>query len=647
MKTIKKLLPLILIFAIVLGSFGVSANTAITGFPDVPTTHWAHDNIVLMANQGLIRGFQDGTFGPELSITHLHSLILLARVLGLDESVNEQIAERHLELYADILEPFNTNGFELEVAFLIYNDVLSVDELEMYISNEPLPRYRAAMLLTKLMGGEMEVLGAPMVMSSFRDAGLFPPGTRGFAEFVLTNGLMQGTGVDEETNAPFFAPLGLVTRAQMATMLVNLLPTPLGREHVTGTISSFVTSPNVGITQFRLDVGNNSENYLIEFLDNTVMYVDGVRSRSAQGIRNGDLVRITYINENPRIVDIYTTAPDWWVGAGTGNNNNQNNNNNNNNNANATQIYGILFNVEHSGGLIQVVLQNIDVPGVHGRTRYTIAPNAVITIDGVPTILQDVRNNDLAYLTIVNDTVTELHTHTRSRTVNGTLNRIVNLNSLEIRLANDDLVIYPFMQNRTIAVIRNGFTSNLGDLMIGDTIELELEHNRIIRVTARSIHFQQAGTIEEIRIAANPTISIRVNNELYTFYIADNVEITLDGTAGGTLADLNIGSQIRFSAESRTITLIESTTVPSLDFVEGVIEVVDEQFRIIRVAITNPVTQAVTSQYILVLNNANITQVGVPALRQISHLRVGQRIFAHGTNVTGTFRADTITIVSD
>jgi len=128
--------------------------------------------------------------------------------------------------------------------------------------------------------------------------------------------------------------------------------------------------------------------------------------------------------------------------------------------------------------------------------------------------------------------------------------------------------------------------------------------------------------------------------------LLDQAIITVDG-ANATLTDLRVGSQIRFMAESQTIISIESTAVSALDFVEGIVETVDEQFRFIRVAVTNPVTQAVTSQEILVLHNANITQVGVPALRQMSHIRVGQRIFAHGTNVTGTFRADTITIVSD
>ena len=121
MKKIKKILPLLLIFTIILSSVGGFANPTVTSFPDVPATHWAHDNIISMANQGMIRGFTDGTFGPELMVTHLHSLILMSRVLGLDEPINEQIAERHLELYAEYIDPFNTD-FDLEVAFLIYND---------------------------------------------------------------------------------------------------------------------------------------------------------------------------------------------------------------------------------------------------------------------------------------------------------------------------------------------------------------------------------------------------------------------------------------------------------------------------------------------------------------------------------------------
>jgi len=634
MKKIKNFLPLLLIFAIILSSVSGFANPTVTSFPDVPTTHWAHDNIISMANQGMIRGFTDGTFGPELPVTHLQSLILLSRVLGVEDPINEQLAERHLELYADVLAPFNTD-FALEVAFLIYNDILSVEELEMYISNQPLPRYRAAILLTKLMGGEEEVLNAPMVISSFRDAALFPPGTRGFGEFVLTNGLMQGTAVDEETNAPIFTPQGQVTRAQMATMLVNLLPSPLDRVSIMGTIT------NVNIVSRQITVSTApSVSHVIPLMDNSVIYVDGERTNLSTGL-SGNYVLLTYINDIPRIIDTYTTTPVWWE------DNEDDNGDNGNDNGETTRIYGILFNIEHSAGVVQVVLQDIDNSATSARTRHPLSPDATFTINGLQTILQDLRNNDLAYLTINDDgIVIEINTYSRHLTINGTLSRIVNMNSIEVRLANGDLVIYPIVQNQTIAVTRNGQGAILADVMVGDSITLRLEYNRIIRVDANSVNLQQTGIIEEIRITANPTIVIRVNDELHTFHLSDNIEVTLDGN-DATWRDLNVGSQVRFRAESETIVSIESTATASLDFVEGIVEAVDEQFRFIRVAVTNPVTQIVSSQEILVLNNANITQVGVPQLRQMSHIRVGQRIFAHGTNVTGTFRANTITIVSD
>ena len=47
-------------------------DSKINRFSDVPTDHWAHDYIKILASNGITLGYDDGTFKPENSLTRLH-----------------------------------------------------------------------------------------------------------------------------------------------------------------------------------------------------------------------------------------------------------------------------------------------------------------------------------------------------------------------------------------------------------------------------------------------------------------------------------------------------------------------------------------------------------------------------------------------
>jgi hypothetical protein len=55
------------------------AYAASASFPDVPPTHWAHDSIIKLANQGIVKGHADGTFGPEENVTRAQVSVMIDR----------------------------------------------------------------------------------------------------------------------------------------------------------------------------------------------------------------------------------------------------------------------------------------------------------------------------------------------------------------------------------------------------------------------------------------------------------------------------------------------------------------------------------------------------------------------------------------
>ncbi len=74
-------------------------------FPDVPGDHWARAAIVSAAAKGWVHGYEDGSFGPDRTITRAEAVTVLDAVLGRsarDAQTLARIAEAHVALFTDV-----------------------------------------------------------------------------------------------------------------------------------------------------------------------------------------------------------------------------------------------------------------------------------------------------------------------------------------------------------------------------------------------------------------------------------------------------------------------------------------------------------------------------------------------------------------
>lgn len=65
---------------------GAGVAYAASEFPDVPLSHFAHDSIMKLTGQGIIKGHNDGTFGPEEPITRGQAAVMFDRAQQYAES---------------------------------------------------------------------------------------------------------------------------------------------------------------------------------------------------------------------------------------------------------------------------------------------------------------------------------------------------------------------------------------------------------------------------------------------------------------------------------------------------------------------------------------------------------------------------------
>ena len=213
----KRIIALLVCFVLVISAaFTVSA----AAFPDIEARHsWAEEAIDDMVDRGILKGYTDGTFKPDKAVTKLETLIIAARIMGVDEEDNAEYRAAAVKKYAGTLEAYNID-FKDEVSYLLYRDVIKTNELSSYISdsakNQALKRYEAAILLTKLVGGEDAALAESVIMLDFADASSIPSSAKAYVKYISDIGLMNGM---EENR---FNPSGELTRAMIFTIVKRL-----------------------------------------------------------------------------------------------------------------------------------------------------------------------------------------------------------------------------------------------------------------------------------------------------------------------------------------------------------------------------------------------------------------------------------------
>ncbi len=276
---LKKLISLFITVMLVVGMF---STVSAASFPDLQSRHsWAKDAIDNMVNRGILKGYTDGTFKPDKAVTHMETLIIAARIMGVDEDENEEYREIALKRYESALASYDIS-YKAEVAYLLYTGVLATDELSNYISksakDQPLKRYEAAVLLTKLVGGEKDALAESVIILDFADASSIPSSAKAYVKYVNDCGLMNGM---EENK---FVPSGELTRAMISTVMYRA-EEYMEEKIVEGTLESKDDN------YFTLSVKGVSKG--IEVPDDIEIKIDG-KSVSLDDVAVGQYLRVHY-----------------------------------------------------------------------------------------------------------------------------------------------------------------------------------------------------------------------------------------------------------------------------------------------------------------------------------------------------------------
>lgn len=600
---LKRLISLFITVILVVGT--VSAVSA-ASFPDIEARHsWAEDAIDNMVSRGILKGYTDGTFKPDRPVTHLETLIIASRIMGVDEDENEEYREAAVKQYESVLSVYDI-AYKPEVSYLLYTGVLTTDELSNYISNttknQSLKRYEAAILLTKLVGGEKTALSNSIIVLDFADADSIPTSAKAYVKYVADAGLMNGV----EDNK--FGPSGELTRAMISTVMYRA-EEYMDESMVVGTVES------AGTTSLTLSVKGASKD--IDLPEDVTVKIDG-KNADVLDLAVGQVVRVHYQGSDIRCIDALTS------------------------NLYKT-ISGTISSMAEVSGDKRITVKNAS-----GTQTYSISPDGcTYMIDNGYCSYSDIKTNMYATFTIQGGYITAISAETGSKKYTGTLNE-VKLDSYAVSLviSSSNGEKSEYMLSDSVVIYRNSSKSDVYSLSSGDSVSIVVTNGVVTSVTATSLSKSVSGTISKILIAATPEITIKTSTSEVTYTVTSDTIFKVDGETGATIYDLRLGATAEVRLDSTNITQISTQSLVVSPTMTGVITYVHPTSYVMGLQVTDAATGTVSEVQTVVKSTVKITDTTSSKISAFKSLQPGMTVVVVGTSNYGVYEVNQIIVTA-
>jgi hypothetical protein len=198
-NTIKKIVSTLLITVMLFTSVGVAFGAA--GSSDIKG-HWAESQISKWTDKGLIKGYEDGSFKPDHSITRAEFMALVNRSF----SFTEKAAISFSDISAN-------NWAYSEIAIAVKAGYITGYANGTIGADKSISRQEAAAIVDRLLG----LTNIANVETSFTDSSSIAQWAKGSVDAAVAKGILKGYGDNS------FKPLKSITRAEAIVVLDRAL----------------------------------------------------------------------------------------------------------------------------------------------------------------------------------------------------------------------------------------------------------------------------------------------------------------------------------------------------------------------------------------------------------------------------------------
>lgn len=573
---------------------------------------WAQEYVENMASAGLISGYDDGTFRPGNSVSRMEAFALFARLIGSNRTENAETVEAAKEKYASVLKAYDLSYAEGDVAYMMLRGVLSESELDTYFKGskktEAMPRYEAAILITKAMLAEDDAKNEVLIDMDFKDVTDIPKSARQYVYYASQNGII--VGMDDGS----FSPQTSVLRGQIAVMLSRTFDSM-------GYTYDKVKISKIGKTEIEF-VNSKGNTAVAEYTDETKFFKRGAEIE-ASDLKAGQTISLTCRETESgatiAFADLNTLEAD-------------------------SEVSLIYNGYSSKSGKISI---NTEEPLTGKTSSYDISDSAEIIIDGSNSDINKLNKGSYVTLGLADDVVVSIKTIQQTTTIKDvTLAEIDLFGTVTVESSDAKYDGQTFMFADDVRVIKNGNDSELSALYRGDTLTLTLEYGLVKKIAATSKVQTVNGIIKAYTVSSAPTLTIKKDGEEYTYDLPSDVEVTLNGEKS-KLAEFEIGSNVTLTIESeavKKIAAVSSAGTTAASSLTGVVVGANASANVIILSYYDGDSE--TQAYITCTSSTKFNIA--PALTEYSlkKIKAGDSIVAYGSYTNGIFVASGVTVTS-
>ena len=622
-------------------------------FRDVPTTHWAHSFISIVADRGLMLGDITANFRPDEMLDKFETSRILARSAGFKyENISPQEQEFYDACYEKnrtLLNQFRTrftrwdSSANREIAFLLEKEILTPADLNQFViigtnnaeQIRALSRSEAAVFITRLIRRTAQAL-AYTSSNPFRDDAAIPAAAKPHVYYLRSINAISG---DANGN---FNPNGVVTRAAMATLLarvIDIIDTPAPASAgantgvsmvstVTGTIEAYYV--NLNAVQILTGAG---ERRIYRISSGGSVHIDGFL-RKGNDLREG-MVVIAVLN-NDEIVDIRaqsaTRQPDAAPSSGTA--------------VQYNEIDGTVYAFDQDGAerTIQIEIKTVNPRNnaiVTDIRSFTLAQGCVITRADEEIQFGDIVRGDIVTAKVSGNVAHELKLEEHVLILKDA--RLVEKRFNEETLQASYVVAdtkgreYELRVTPTTTISRRSIgTTTWDSLRVGDVLNLTAEYGTLKDIVAYGVISTVDGWVHSINIGTFQSfITLRDSRgEIKKYYVIPD---TAD------IYSFRIGNRMRLRLDSKEISTALLLEEASSEVVTGYVESVRSN----SITIIHTQPHGLSGRRTIEINSATVfTNTRTGDRVNFSAIRAGQRVYVV-CHSAGTNLARTVTILRD
>ncbi|MFA7550550.1 MAG: S-layer homology domain-containing protein [Sedimentibacter sp.] len=610
----KKLNRVILLSIVLSLLFTMTANAAV--FSDI-SDHWARSYIESVEKNGLVDGYENGTFKPDNNVTVLESLIMMSRLYEIDEDIKEEIIN---EYKPSLKKMENLLGYDWSLDYLavaIELGIIPEKTVKDWFANEAIiadaTREQVAVLLINAMGFSEDAKTLKTYSLPFNDRADITASARPYIYLMHEKEIMLG---DNENN---INPKSKITRAEIATLLdkafdyiddKNIVPN-FDKYEPTTTVSGMITEVEISRTESYIYVKNEREvESIVRINDDTKITVNG-RTKELSDLKE-DMLVICKINEERLAIDIEADST-------------------------KDVVRGTISYVAYVAPATITIYDEDD-----DKLTFDIAKDVDVYHDGKETELKSLDKNDEVMLLLDDDEAVKIYSISRIKHYDGVITSIDYNYPIKVTMKTDEDVSKTFIFTSDVDVTRNDDESSFDQIRVGDEVTITTKYDDMIAINTIAKEAEMSGVIREILIA--PQSKIKIADEdgaIKQYSVSNNVKITI-GSKNVSIYDLRLGYNVSVNTSGDEIVTMEVSEMETAKSFTGKIIFINEDDRLIMM-------QSVTSTgkteiiYLSITNNTKIYDTS-GSTKYFKDLEEGENILSIAVQQSGEYMAVSIMI---